>query len=304
MESNAIAIRGVEQHHQHFRLGPINLDIAEGFVTAIVGPNGSGKSSTFRILLDLTKPDAGSMTVLGYKVGEGDDREWKRQIGYLPEESSKEDSYLRGSEKAAFVRQWYDGWDVNLYQDLLKRFEVDDSLKIGKMSKGMRRKFELALVMAHKPKLLLLDEPSSGLDPIAWKSMIELLHRYMEPGDRTILMTSHIVEEVRRLADFIVFMVRGQVLGKYEKDELFQRWQVLFVAPMNPASPSISSVLPSAWPGVVEAEPAGGGMLRIVTENAELTENALIDMNYRINTRQSLTLDEILDALMRRGAYV
>ncbi|GFN29960.1 ABC transporter ATP-binding protein [Paenibacillus xylaniclasticus] len=300
MEANAITISGVEQHHPHFRLGPIDLDIAEGFVTAIVGPNGSGKSSTFRLLLDLAKPNAGSLTVLGCKVGEGDDREWKRQIGYLPEDSSKEDEYLRGSEKAAFVRQWYPDWDVNLYQDLLRRFEIDDSLKLGKMSKGMRRKFELALVMAHKPKLLLLDEPSSGLDPIAWRSMIELLHRYMEPGNRTILMASHIVDEVRRLADYIVFMVRGQVLGKFEKDELFQRWQVLFV---TPGDKSVSSASPSSWPAVVEAEPAGGGMVRIVTENAELTEGALHEMGYRISTRQALSLDDILHALMRRGAY-
>ncbi|MNG08758.1 hypothetical protein D3C84_921390 [compost metagenome] len=96
-------------------------------------------------------------------------------------------------------------------------------------------------------------------------------------------------------------MVRGQVLGKYEKDELFQRWQVLFVAAEEAAA---SSASPSVMPGVVEAEPAGGGMLRIVTENAELTESALLDAGYRVNTRQSLSLDEILHALMRRGARV
>jgi len=301
MEANAITISGVEQRHPHFRLGPVDLEVAEGFVTAIVGPNGSGKSSTFRLLLDLAKPAVGRMTVLGYPVGEGDDRVWKRQIGYLPEDSSQEEHYLRGSEKAAFVRQWYPDWDVNLYQDLLRRFEIDDSLKLGKMSKGMRRKFELALVLSHKPKLLLLDEPSSGLDPIAWKAMIELLHRYMEPGDRTILMASHIVDEVRRLADYIVFMVRGQVLGKYEKDELFQRWQVLFAIPGEAGASSAS--LP-ALPGVVETEPASGGMVRIVTEHAEETERALHGMGYRISSRQILTLDEILHALMRRGAYV
>ena len=88
------------------------------------------------------------------------------------------------------------------------------------MSKGMRRKFDLSLAMAHNPELLLLDEPSSGLDPIAWKTMIDVIHRYMERGDRTVLMASHIVDEVRRLADYIVFIIQGKVLGMYEKDAL------------------------------------------------------------------------------------
>lgn len=299
METVAISLAGVEQNRAHFRLGPIDLDITEGYVTAIIGPNGSGKSSTFRLLLDLSKPDAGQMNVLGYPVGQGDDRPWKRQIGYLSEESDYLDDSMRGSEKAAFIRKWYAEWDVNLYQDLLRRFEVDDSIKLGKMSKGMRRKFELALIIAHKPKLLLLDEPSSGLDPIAWRSMIDILHRYMEPGDRTILMASHIIDEVRRLADYIVFMARGQILGKYEKDELFERWQVLYVPAANDSDRS--KLL--AMPGVIEVELAGVGMYRVVTEHAPQTEEALQAAQFSIGSRQALQLDEILQALMQRGVY-
>jgi ABC-2 type transport system ATP-binding protein len=299
MEAVAVKLRGVEQHRAHFRLGPIDLDIAEGYVTAIVGPNGSGKSSTFRLLLDLAKPDAGQMSVLSYPVGQGDDRVWKRQIGYLAEESDYLDDSIRGVEKAAFVGKWYPEWDVNLYQDLLRRFEVDDSIKLGKMSKGMRRKFELALVIAHKPKLLLLDEPSSGLDPIAWRSMIDILHRYMEPGDRTILMASHIIDEVRRMADYIVFMARGQILGKYEKDELFERWHVLYV----PAANDSDRGKLLAMPGVIEVEVASVGMYRVVTENAPLTEEALRAAQFGIGSRQAMQLDEILQVLMQRGVY-
>ncbi|EFM11245.1 ABC transporter related protein [Paenibacillus curdlanolyticus YK9] len=297
METTAITMRGVEQHQTHFRLGPIDLNIAEGFVTAIVGPNGSGKSTTFRLLLDLIKPTAGQIQVLGQKVGEGDDRVLKQQLGYLAEQSNSEDDSMRGSEKVAFVRRWYPQWDVNFYREMLQLFEVDDSLKLGKMSKGMRRKFELALVMAHKPKLLLLDEPSSGLDPIAWKTMIKVLHRYMEPGDRTIVMSSHIVDEVKRLADYIVFMARGQVLGTYEKDELFQRWQVLFVQTGGAAAQL------AAVPGIVECTEAGSGIYRIVTEQSAATEQALQEAGHTITSRQSLQLDDILELLMRRGAW-
>jgi ABC-type multidrug transport system, ATPase component len=295
----AVTLKGVEQHRAHFQLGPIDLNIDQGYVTAIVGPNGSGKSSTFRLLLDLAKPDAGQMSVLGYPVGQGDDREWKRQIGYLPEESDFLDDSIRGSEKAAFIRKWYSEWDVNLYQDLLRRFEVDDSIKLGKMSKGMRRKFEMALVIAQKPKLLLLDEPSSGLDPIAWRSMIDILHRYMEPGERTILMASHIIDEVRRLADYIVFMARGQILGKYEKDELFERWHILYV----PAANDSDRGKLLAMPGVIEVELAGVGMYRLMTNDAPQTEEALQAAQFSIGSRQAMQLDEILQVLMQKGVY-
>src|SRR5690606_10608755 len=135
--------------------------------------------------------------------------------------------------------------------------------KLGKMSKGMRRRYELAIAMSHHPDLLLLDEPSSGLDPLAWRSMIDLLHRYMERGDRTILIATHIVEEVKRLADYIVFMVHGKVLGMYEKDELMTGWrQYYFTGTYGELSGKLSGM-----PGLNGLEDAGG-VVRAVTSKA------------------------------------
>ena len=220
MEQNAIKIEGLIQKREQFDLGPIDLVIPAGYVTAIIGPNGSGKSSLFRLMLDLAKPDHGEIELLGEKVGAGDDQLLKQKIGYVPEQAIDIEDHLRADQKMDFVRKWYPGWDMNRYQELLRRFEVDTSRKLGKMSKGMRRKFDLSLAMAHNPELLLLDEPSSGLDPIAWKTMIEVIHRYMERGNRTVLMATHIVDEVKRLADYIVFIIQGKVVGMYEKDTL------------------------------------------------------------------------------------
>lgn len=293
MNESAIQLNGIVMNRSNFKLGPLHLDIPRGYITAIVGPNGCGKSSTFRMMLGLDKQDEGSIQLLGQQVEQGLDTELKKRIGYLHDQSSSHEERMKGTEKAAFHRFWYDRWDVNRYRELLHILEVDDNQVLGKMSKGMRRKFEFALSIAHNPELLLLDEPSSGLDPLAWKMMIEILHRYMDRGDRTILMTSHIIEEVKRLADYIIFMAQGRVLGVYEKDELFSSWFTIFVsgAGLNPK-------IAAAMPGQCGIEHAGGTTYRITTNKTGESEQWCTAQGYQIVSRQALELDEIMSALL------
>ena len=291
----AVQFKEVERRRMNFQLGPITLDIPKGYITAIVGPNGSGKSSLFRLALDLVKPDCGEISMLGHPVGKGSDTELKKRIGYLPEEAIAQENHMRASDKADFYQYWYDSWNVNRYQDLLQTLQVTDHQQLGKMSKGMRRKFDIALALSHSPDLLLLDEPSSGLDPLAWKSMIQLFHRYMEQGERTILMTTHIIDEVKRLADFIVFMAQGKILGMYEKDELFTSWVNLFV---SGDGLTLSSV--SRMPGQSGVEHAGGSSYRVTTGKALEAERWCVAEGLTIVSRHPLELDEIMSALMQQ----
>lgn len=296
-EHNEVAIRfdGVVQRSSHFKLGPLTLDVPKGYITAIVGPNGSGKSTLFRMSLDLIKPDGGTITMLDQPVGKGNDVELKQRIGYLPEKSSSHEDSMKAQDKARFNSFWYNNWDVNRYQELLLDLQVNDNLALGKMSKGMRRKCDFALALSHDPDILLLDEPSSGLDPLAWKTMIEHLHHYMEPGDRTILMSSHIVEEVKRLADYIVFMSQGKVLGVFEKDELFRSWFTFFIA-----GEDMTAQVASKLPGQCGVEHAGGNTYRVVTRNAFQAEQWCEAEGYQVVSKQALELDEIMSALMQQ----
>ncbi|MEK3885349.1 ATP-binding cassette domain-containing protein [Paenibacillus sp. PL2-23] len=294
-EETAIRFSGIVQRKPNFKLGPITLDIPKGYITAIVGPNGSGKSTLFRMALDLEKPAEGMVTLLDHPVGQGDDDVVKQKLGYLPEEALYEDNKLSAHEKARFNSFWYTGWDVNRYQDLLMKLQVNDNMVLGKMSKGMRRKFDLAIALSHAPELLLLDEPSSGLDPLAWKSMIEILHRYMEPGTRTIVMTSHIVEEVKRLADYIVFMAQGRILGTYEKDELFSSWFTMYVT-----GEGLTAQQAAGMPGSCGVETAGNATYRITTGQALEAEAWCAANGLQIVSRQALELDEIMSALLQQ----
>ncbi|XEC94096.1 ATP-binding cassette domain-containing protein [Paenibacillus tarimensis] len=292
-EDVVIRFTDVEQTRPHFRLGPLNLAVPRGYVTAIVGPNGSGKSSTFRLMLNMAKPDRGHIEMIGREVNK-DDIEVKQRIGYLPENANHGEHAIRGTDKADFVKAWYPGWDVNRYQELLRRFEVDPSLKLGKMSKGMRRKFDLSLVLAHQPELLLLDEPSSGLDPLAWKVMIEVLHRYMEHGNRTIVLASHIIDEIKRLADYIVFMAEGHVIGVYEKDELLSSWHTFYVKGGRAVFERLARV-----PGLQSREDVGGMQVRAVTNKALEAEEWIRGEGMEITGRTAMELDDIMASLIK-----
>lgn len=306
-EAAAVSLRSIVQKRSSFRLGPLTLDIPAGYITAIVGTNGSGKSSTFRLVMGQSRADEGELWMLGEQVGSGiDDTKLKQRIGYVPEEDNKSDASLRGTFKAGFVSEWYPNWNGSEFERLLREFEVEPSMRLGKMSKGMRRKYELSLALAHGPELLLLDEPSSGLDPLSWRKMVDELHRYMRRGPRTILMATHILEEVKRLADYIAIMANGRMIGMYEKDELLSSWHTFYVGPIAKAETSGSTSSVSLLvrdieelPGLVDAEEAGGGTCRVTTSKAWEAEQWCRREGLPVTGQRSLELDEIMALLIR-----
>lgn len=224
-EQALISFRGVEKQRHQLLIGPLDLDIPTGCVTAIVGMNGSGKSTMMGILLGIVKPDKGQLLIQGQPYDDVYDAAWKARIGYVAELPNFEDDDRTLDHMAKESAYWYPTWDGRWYQKLLARYEIDPWVKLNKMSKGMRRKAELVLALAHRPEVLLLDEPTSGLDPISWRMMIEDLQNLLRDGKHTIIIATHVIEEVKRLADYICFMHRGQLLTLVEKDELFDAWK-------------------------------------------------------------------------------
>jgi len=296
MNDWAIHMQGIEKSIGSFQLGPLDLQVERGYIAAIVGPNGSGKSSLFRILLQTLHPDRGVASIFGQPVSPDTDVELKSKLGYVPEISNEYYNGLRANVLAEFTAQWYPTWNWKLYDQLIVQYDIDPRQKLGKMSKGQRRKFDLILALAHQPELLLLDEPSSGLDPIVWRMMVEEIQKFMDNGKRTVLLATHIMEEVRKLADYVIFFNKGRILGVYEKDMLFDQWKMLWVEIDGTASEL------SDLPGVVDVQQEGlgtKGMIRLITEQASDTEKALRACGAAIMRTQSVELDEILLHLMK-----
>lgn len=266
-------------------IGPINLTIEPGYVVALAGHNGSGKSTLIHLLTQLIHPDSGEIRWFGQAYPDGMPADTRQWVGYVSEQPTREEDRLTAEAAAAFRALWYPGWDETRFQRLMERFQVPQHTKLSRMSKGERRKFELAAALAPHPRLLLLDEPSSGLDPFAWKIMLEELRDCMENGKTTVIIATHIIDEIKRLADYIVLMHDGRLLGKLEKDHLLENSKEMWFE----GTPEEASELP----GVVETE-SEGGLQRIVTLAAGETSAILEQAGIRPIRVRRLELDDIL----------
>ena len=279
-----ISLQNVTKSFGGFRLGPLNVEVEPGYVVAVVGPNGSGKSTLFRMLMDLVHPDAGEARVFGQQYPQ-DAVSIKRRIGYAPENSVGHDE-LDAQEFGSFVAHWYPSWNGRLYDDLLRRFEIDPGQRFDRLSKGMKRRLVFSAAVAAEPDLLLLDEPTDGVDPFARRLMLEEISHYLQNENRSVLFATHNIEEVRRIADYVLFLHKGTFLGLYEKDALLEDWKELLVDEKPEAG----------IPGLVAVE--GGAPVRLVTRSVEETKTALKEQGIAVRRVAALALEEILGHLI------
>lgn len=287
VEPIAVQLNGVSKMRKRRVIGPIDLTIPEGYVVAILGHNGSGKSTLLNMLQQIVLPDSGEIIWFGQEKHSGIlPIELRQQIGFVADNSGIEENRMTPQEAADFRSHWYPRWDMKLFKQLMTDMEVPSDVKLTKMSKGERRKFEIAAALASRPKLLLLDEPSSGLDPFAWKVMVDQFRNYMEGGDTTILIATHIADEVKRLADFIVLMHRGQVLGMAEKDLVLEQWKEIWYE---------GDLRPESIPGVVESFQEENGLIRVITTRVSEAQERLELSNHRVLKIRNLELGEVLE---------
>ncbi|WP_028544722.1 ATP-binding cassette domain-containing protein [Paenibacillus taiwanensis] len=286
-----IEMKSMVKQRDTLTIGPLNFEIPQGCVTAIVGMNGSGKSTLMGALMGFIHLDQGEMHIEGERYNIEDDATWKQKIGYVPELPNSEDDDQTPDELATLGAYWYNNWDWNLYHKLMAKYEISPRMKLSKMSKGMRRKFEIILILSYRPDLLLLDEPTSGLDPISWKLLIEDLQQVMEDGKHTIIIATHVIEEVKRLADYILFMHKGQLLVWAEKDELFDAWKEYWIEGLDAGD------LKGA-PGVSWAEQEWK-VTRVISNDPIQLEGYFRDHGIHPTRIQSMPLDEIMIHMIR-----
>jgi ABC-2 type transport system ATP-binding protein len=211
----------VEAHRLTKHFGPVvaveRLDfaIARGEVFGFLGPNGAGKTTTIRLCLDLVRPTSGSVTVLG---GSGRDPAVRRRIGYLPGDLRLDPRYT-AAEVIEFFGALRGGVDQAAVKQLLDQFDLDPTRRVGELSTGNRRKVGIVQAFAHRPELLILDEPTAGLDPLLQYEFQQLLRRAVE-GGTTVFLSSHILPEVEVLADRVGIVRRGRLAAVAGIDEL------------------------------------------------------------------------------------
>lgn len=214
---NSIEIRNLQKHYKNFSLTIDNLDIPEGYITGFIGPNGSGKTTTIKSLLGMSKPDSGEIKILNANINK--DTKTKEYIAYVGDESGfLEESKISNLHK--IVSKFYSNWDEELYKKYINKFQINESKTYKDLSKGQKKQFELIMALSHHPRLLIMDEPTSSLDPIIRNEFLELMQDHMEMDNMTVFYSTHITTDLDKAADYIVMIYNGKILLKGEKDEI------------------------------------------------------------------------------------
>lgn len=228
---------------RHEAVSGLDLKIPRGCVCGFLGLNGAGKSTTLRMLMGLLSPTSGTARVLGLDP-QSEDIALKRRVGYVPDTPTFYE-WMTVEETLAFVAHYRKGeWDNALADHLLGAFEVPANQKVGTLSKGQRAKVSLILALAFNPELLLLDEPTLGLDPVARRQFVEgLLAEYME-GERTVIVSSHLIHEIAGIVDYVVIIRDGRLIRSEPAESLLagiRRIRLSFAegAPVAPALPGL-----------------------------------------------------------------
>ena len=214
--SNAIEMRNVCKTYPGFSLKNVSFTVPKGLCCGFVGANGAGKTTIIRMLAGLAYPDSGGISLLG---GSADALSVKEEIGVLFDQPHFQEEWTP-LDIGKGLRPFYAGWDSDQYRDYLSRFGLDADKKFRDMSRGMKQKLAIAVHLSHNVKLLILDEPMTGLDPAARDELLEILRDYMVSEDRSILFSTHITEDLERIADRIVYISNGTISYQGDKEEL------------------------------------------------------------------------------------
>lgn len=206
-----------------FQLGPLNLELEAGMVLGYIGPNASGKTTTMHCLSGLVKVDSGAMEVFGRR-NDPNKPEWKFDIGYVGDVHVFYENWT-GEKNLNFLSQFYPKWSAKLARDLANRFDLPLDKKTKTLSSGNRVKLSLVSALAHSPRLLLLDEPTAGLDPVVRTEVLDTLFEVLEDGERAIFYSTHILSDISRLADDLAFLDNGTIKLRIAKDDLTDNWR-------------------------------------------------------------------------------
>jgi ABC-2 type transport system ATP-binding protein len=286
-EAFAVTTRGLSKRYgRESALERVDLRVPEGAVYVLVGVNGAGKSTLFKVLMNLERPDAGSAEVFGLDTGR-EGPEVRAQVGYVPE---RQDAPYRSMTCARLLEHaapYYPDWDHAYADHLVRALAVRPERQVGGLSKGETRRLQLVLALAYRPSLLLLDEPTEGLDPVVRRRALALLAEHLADSPTTVLISTHHIQELESLADHVGVLRSGCLVAQMSREELQRTVR------------SYQLEVPGAWEAPRELEAtalrrsSGGRVVQctLVGEEGELTRR-LAAAGARVRQVSTLALED------------
>lgn len=289
----AFAVSGLCKRYPDFSLDDLSLTLPEGEVMGLVGVNGAGKTTLLRLLVGLAAPDAGQIEVLGHTMP-GAQVAVKQDVGF-----ASEDMRLYRSRSLdwhiALMRQIYPGWDDDYAARLMQRFDLRAHQPIGGFSHGQRVKALLLLCLARRPRLLLLDEPTTGLDPVARAEVLEALAEVLRDERRSVLFSSHNTHDIEQLADSISFLHQGRLVASRSKETFLDSWRRILCIGTSTAGID-------HWPELAQVRHAGSQIeIKVRDWHADLPER-LASHGLRVERVDPMVLEDIFVTTVRTGA--
>lgn len=219
-----LQVKNLTKQYSSFKLEDVSFSVPKGTIMGLIGENGAGKSTTINAILDLIHKDSGTVTFWGQELASCG--QLKEDIGVVFDEINFYET-LTPARVGKISGAAYTQWDKGLYQSLLERFKLPAGKEIRTFSKGMKMKLCIAAALSHRPRLLILDEATSGLDPVMRDDILDVFLEFVQDEEHSILMSSHITTDLEKIADYITFIHQGRVLFCKTKDELRYNYGVV-----------------------------------------------------------------------------
>lgn len=222
---NILEIKNLNKKYKNFSLRSVSLNLPKGFIMGLIGENGAGKSTLIKIIMNLVKRDSGSINVFGMDNLEFE-REVKERIGFVYDQCYYYD-HISLEENGKMVAKLYSNWDNDKFNKYLNKFSLNKKQLLKELSKGMRMKFSLCIALSHGAELIIMDEPTAGLDPIVRSEVLEELQRLLETENLSVIISTHITEDLEKIADYITFIKDGEIVFSIPKDEIEDNYRVV-----------------------------------------------------------------------------
>lgn len=222
---NALEITNLSKSYTDFSLDRINLSLPSGSIMGLVGENGAGKSTTIRLIMNTISRSDGEVTVLGTDNRSAQFNRVKEDIGVVLDEAYFPE-VLTARNINLIMKNTYRNWDEACYSEYLRKFSLPGTKAINDFSRGMKMKLAIAVALSHDPKLLILDEATSGLDPIIRDEILDIFNDFTRDESHSVLLSSHIVSDLEKICDYIAFLHKGKLIFCEEKDRLLEEYSI------------------------------------------------------------------------------
>ena len=225
--NSALILKNVNKKYEksNFAIKDISFSVPEGSIVGFIGENGAGKSTTMNCILNVIRRDSGTIEIFGREMTD-EDIDIRENIGVVYD-SNNFPEYLTAKQLADILGRIYSKWDDFCFEQFLRRFGLPESQRIKTYSRGMSMKLAIAVALSHDSKLLILDEATSGLDPIMRDEILDVLLEFVKQENHSILLSSHITSDLEKIADYIVFIHNGKIILNKTKDELIYEYGVI-----------------------------------------------------------------------------